>query len=304
MGWIILLYAGFASVFTFSKVALSVSEPFFLIGSRMMLAGVLLLGYLAIRSPEKLKLTKSSIKLVVLLGLLNIYLTNAFEFWGLKYLTSFKTCFIYSLSPFASALLSYFMFSERMTPKKWLGLIVGFLGFIPLFISQSEDELKAGSLFNLSWAELSVTFAALTSVYGWILLKQLVQEQKVSFLAANGYSMTIGGIFAIIHSLSTESWTPVPVTDFYIFLGGFTALLFISNLLCYNLYGWLLKHFSATFLSFSGFLTPLFSAFFGWYFLSETVDWTFFLSFAIVFSGLFLFYQEEILPKAVPLENS
>ena len=214
MGWIILLYAGFASVFTFSKLALGVSEPFFLIGSRMFLAGALLLGYLALTDRNALKLSRNALKLAFALGALNIYLTNAFEFWGLKYLTSFKTCFIYSLSPFASALLSYFLFSERMTNKKWLGLLIGFSGFIPLFVSHSEEELKAGTLFNLSWAEISVAMAALTSVYGWILLKQLVSEEKVPFLAANGYSMAIGGFIALIHSFATETWAPIPVTDY------------------------------------------------------------------------------------------
>lgn len=299
MGWIIVLYAGFASVFTFSKLALGVSEPFFLIGSRMFLAGALLLGYLAITDRKALKLSRNALKLAFALGALNIYLTNAFEFWGLKYLTSFKTCFIYSLSPFASALLSYFLFSERMTNKKWLGLLIGFSGFIPLFISHSDEELKAGTLFNLSWAEISVAMAALTSVYGWILLKQLVSEEKVPFLAANGYSMAIGGFIALIHSFATETWAPIPVSDYSIFLFGFVALLLISNFLCYNLYGWLLKSFSATFLSFSGFLTPIFSAFFGWYFLGETIDLPFYLSAAIVFSGLMIFYQEEI--ALVPL---
>lgn len=304
MGWIVLLYAGFGSVFTFSKLALGVSEPFFLIGSRMLLAGLILLAYLAITNRDALKLSRNALKLALILGALNIYLTNAFEFWGLKYLTSFKTCFIYSLSPFASALFSYFLFSEKMTTKKWLGLLVGFSGFIPLFITHSDEELRAGTLFNLSWAELSVAMAALTSVYGWIVLKQLVSEEKVPFLAANGYSMAIGGALALFHSSLTETWQPLPVTDYSTFLIGFTALILISNFLCYNLYGWLLNRFSATFLSFAGFLTPLFSAFFGWYFLGETIDLPFYLSAAIVFSGLMIFYQEEMATRPVASKST
>lgn len=298
MIWVFLLYAGFASVFTFAKNTLPATEPYFLIGSRMLLAGLLLIGYLAITSPSKLKISKSACILAALLGFLNIYLVNALEFWGLQYLPSFKTCFIYSLSPFASALFSYFLLSEKMSPKKWIGLIIGFSGFIPLFLTPTEDELKAGTLFNISWAEMAVTLAALVSVYGWILLKQLVQDKGVSFLTANGYSMALGGLIALSHSLISESWNPVPVTDWSVFIMGFSSLLIISNLLCYNLYGWLLKRFSATFLSFAGFLTPLFSAFFGWFFLGETISLPFFLSAGIVFSGLFVFYQEELVLKA------
>ncbi len=300
MIWVFLLYAGFASVFTFAKNTLPATEPYFLIGSRMLLAGFLLISYLAITSPNKLRISKPALLLAALLGFLNIYLVNALEFWGLQYLPSFKTCFIYSLSPFASALFSYFLLSETMTAKKWIGLMIGFAGFIPLLLSPGEEELKAGALFSFSWAEIAVIFAALISVYGWILLKNLVKDHNVSFLTANGYSMAVGGLIACVHSAFVESWNPVPVFDWPTFLFGFFSLLLISNLLCYNLYGWLLKRFSATFLSFAGFLTPLFSAFFGWFFLGETIDTVFFISAAIVFSGLFVFYQEELVLKAAP----
>ena len=47
-------------------------------------------------------------------------------------------------------------------------------------------------------------------------------------------------------------------------------------------------------MSFAGLTTPLFSALFGWIFHSEIPTASFYLSFFIVFSGLFLFYQEEL----------
>jgi len=45
---VVLLYALFASVFTVSKTGLQYTQPLFLVGSRMVLAGVLLLVYLFI----------------------------------------------------------------------------------------------------------------------------------------------------------------------------------------------------------------------------------------------------------------
>jgi len=94
-------------VFTISKVGLQYTQPFFFVGTRMLTAGALLLLYQAVRDPKSLKLTGGAWGTLALLAIFNIYLTNAMEFWGLKYLTSFKTCFIYSLSPFMAAFLSY-----------------------------------------------------------------------------------------------------------------------------------------------------------------------------------------------------
>lgn len=301
---VILLYALFASVFTIAKTGLEISQPFFLVGTRMLLAGVLLLGYQAWINKEHFRFDRPIWKRIFLLGFLNIYLTNVLEFWGLKYLTSFKTCFIYSLSPFCSALFCYLLFGEKLASKKWLGLIVGFIGFVPILLSQTSSEQLTGQFFLFSWAEIAVTFAVIFSVYGWILLSQLVKENQLSPLTANGASMLIGGIFALAQSLAFETWDPIPVSDISLFLEVTLLLIIISNLICYNLYGVLLKRYSATFMSFAGFTTPLFTALYGWFFLGEVVTWPFYLSFIIVLIGLLIFDQSEIKSlKEKPLDD-
>lgn len=294
MFFVILLYALFASVFTISKTALDYSQPFFLVGARMMMAGVIMLAYQYWFNREQFVFKKEHFWRIFRLAAFNIYLTNAFEFWGLKYLTSFKTCLIYSVSPFASALFSYLLFSEKMTWKRWTGLIIGLAGLVPIMLNQTSAEEQAGHLFFLSWAELSVLMAAVSSVYGWILLRQLVKENGYSPFMANGLSMLLGGSMALIHSLAVETWNPYPVTEFLPFFECAVLLILISNLVCYNLYGQLLKKYSATFMSFAGFTTPIFTALFGWIFLSETLTWPFFVSLGVLFSGLLIFYQEEL----------
>ncbi len=293
MALVILLYALFASVFTVGKVGLEVSAPFFLVGARMGFAGVLMLGYLYFFNKKELKLNRSHLLQFILLGTFNIYITNVCEFWGLKYLTAAKTCFLYSLSPFVSALLAYVMLNERMSQKKWIGLIIGFLGFIPILLSQTSQEELTGHFWIFSWAELSVMTAAVCSVYGWIVLSKLM---KLGYhpLFVNGVSMTIGGTMTLIQSAVFENWNPVPVSDYTTFFMVCGFLMVVSNFICYNLYGFLLKRFSATFISFAGFTTPLITAFMGWVFLGEGVDYSFFLSAGIVFSGLTLFYFEEL----------
>ena len=291
---VLVLYGLFASVFTIAKTGLEYTQPLFFVGSRMMLAGIILLGYQFIFDRKNFLLKKCHFWQVFRLAAFNIYLTNVFEIWGLKYLTSFKTCFIYSLSPFLSALFSYFIFSEKMTAKKWIGLIIGFIGLTPIFLNGTSSEELAGHLGIFSWAELAVVLAAICSVYGWILLRQLVKEGEYSSYMANGASMFIGGALALVHSLFVEDWNPVPITSMVPYLECTILLIVISNFVCYNLYGSLLKKYSATFISFAGFVTPLFTAFLGWVYLGEAVTWSFYLSMVIVFSGLLIFYQEEL----------
>ncbi|MBA3722674.1 MAG: EamA family transporter [Parachlamydiaceae bacterium] len=294
MFYVLLLYALFASVFTIAKVGLEHSQPLFFVGSRMLLAALILLAYQKFVKGETFSFNNQSWRRIFRLGIFNIYLTNIFEFWGLKYLTSFKTCFIYSLSPFISALFCYTMFSEKLGSKKWIGLLIGIVGFLPILLTHTASEEATGHLFFFSWAELSVMLAVISSVYGWIVLKQLINDNGVSPINANGFSMLIGGVIALIHSAFVENWDPLPVTNSTIFLECTLALIVISNLICYNLYGSLLKRYSATFISFAGLTTPLFTALLGWIFLGEIVTWPFYISFAIVFMGLLLFDQEEL----------
>lgn len=291
---VVLLFALFANVFTIGKFGLEYSQPFFLVGSRMLFAGFVMLAYQYWVDRSKLKLCKADYLPLLLLAVFNIYLTNAFEFWGLQYLTSSKTCLIYSLSPFAAALLSYMMFRETMTVKKWVGLLIGMFGFIPILVTGSPEEESIGHFLVFSWPELAVVAAALSSVYGWVLLRQLVTERKILPFVANGYSMVWGGVLALGNSLAMETWDPVPVTQLEPFLESALLLAVISNFICYNLYGHLLKSYSATFLSFAGFMTPLFTAFFGWLYLNEEVSWAFYLSASVIFMGLLLFYYEEL----------
>jgi drug/metabolite transporter (DMT)-like permease len=269
----------------------------------MALAGVLLLGYVWWRQPEKFYIKKNHLWKIVQLAGFNIYLTNIFEFWGLQYLTSFKACFIYSLSPFVSALLSFVLLSEKLTPKKWLGLLIGFTGLAPVLLYQTTAEELTGHFLVFSWAELAVICAAICSVYGWILLKQLVQENGNSPLMINGISMLIGGFLSLSHSYLSEDWNPIPVKEVVPFIECAVLLIIISNLICYNLYGALLKRFSATFMSFAGLSTPIFSALLGWIFLNELMPWYFYVSLSILGCGLYLFYQEELKPALVSTES-
>ncbi len=97
---IFVLYSLFASVFVISKVGLQYAQPFFFVGSRMVIAGLIMLVYQWSLHRHLFVIKREHYLRLFGLAFFNIYLTNIAEFWGLQYLTAFKTCFVYSLSPF------------------------------------------------------------------------------------------------------------------------------------------------------------------------------------------------------------
>jgi drug/metabolite transporter (DMT)-like permease len=294
---VIFMYAVWSSVFSLGKMTLQYCPPLFLTGARMVLGGVLLLAFLALFKRSSFKLSRIQLLSIGLLSLFSIYLTNALEFWGLQYLSAAKTCFIYSLSPFFAALFSYLHFNEKMNSTKWLGLGIGFLGFIPVLLMQTGSEEKLSSIFGLfSWPALAIVGAALCSVYGWVLLRLVVKDHAISPLMANGASMLLGGLLAFGHSFLIENWNPIPVQPqhFTPFLQGTLLMTFLFNIICYNLYGSLLKRFTATFLSFVGLLSPIFASLNGLLFLGEPISWMIILSTTIVSLGLWIVYRAEL----------
>lgn len=294
--FVFLLYGLWSSVFAVGKEALEIAPPLFLTASRMILAGVVILGYLAIRNRSAFQLNKKKWISIGILSVLSIYLTNVLEFWGLQYLSAAKACFIYGLSPFFAAFFSYLHFKEKMNLRKWIGLAIGFVGFIPVLISQTGSEELLNAVGFLTWPSLAIMAAALFSIYGWVLLRVVVKDNEMTPLFANGSSMLIGGLIALVHSFFVDNWNPIPVAEGH--LMSFSKLLLLMtalyNIICYNLYGMMLKRFTATFMSFAGLLSPIFASIFGKIFLDEPISWTIIASTGIISLGLFVVYHAEL----------
>lgn len=309
MPLIFLMYAFFAMTFPIGKNLLNHADILFIVATRMLVAGFLLLIYLKWIKKEKVSVAKKHLPKLFLAAFFNIFLTNALEFWSLRHLTPAKTCFIYNLSPFLSAVFSYFILSEKFTLRKLSGLIIGFVGMIPILYTQSPEEALLQHFSFLSQAELTMITAVCSTAIGWIIMKQLISKEGVSPMLATASTQVLGGFMSLLGSLYLENWNPIPVSNTLAFLKLSLLMLIISNLIAYNMYGYLLQRFTAPFVSFSGFSTPIFAALFTWLLreksqftslnamlvsIKGSFDVYFFASTLIVFIGLQIFYFEEL----------
>lgn len=293
---VLLMFATWSSIFPISKIALENAPPVFLTGVRMLLAGIILIGFLYFKDRKSLKIGKQQIVPLLTLSILSIYLTNILEFWSIQYLSSVKACFIYGLSPFFAIIFSYLHFGEKITMKKALGMLIGFVGFLPALTLQTGSEDFLSTFSFLSLPGLGMIGAALFSIYGWTLLRVVVKKQTISPLYANGYSMLFGGTISLVHSFFVDSWNPTPITSGKVLPLLFQVILMtlISNIICYNWYGFMLRKFTATFLSFCGLLSPVFVSITSWFLINETPSWIILLSCGVVMSGLFIIYHTEL----------
>jgi drug/metabolite transporter (DMT)-like permease len=305
---VIIMYLLFASTFTLGKAALAYVPPFLFIGMRMILGGSLLLIYYRFIKKQRLLISAADYSLFLRIIIFHIFCAYTLEFWALEYVTSAKACLLYNLSPFITAIFSYFLFAERLSYRQLCGLVIGFLGFIPILVAQTPLEKIGLHVGFLSIYEIALIFSVISSAYGWMMVKNLI-HRNYALVMINGIGMTGGGILALILSLIMEgalgikeATTTMPqLVDLFglsgerlVMLGGYClSLVIIANIVGYNLYGYLLSRYSATFLSFAGFMTPLFAALLGWIFLGEQVTWHFFATISMVVLGLYLFQEKK-----------
>ena len=266
IGLSIFLFAIWSLSFPLGKYALEFCPPIFLTAFRMLLGSAMIYIILFFTDRKSFRITKRQFFSLFLLGFFSIYITNILEYWGLVHLTAGKACFIYSLSPFFTAFFSYLHFKEKMNLRKWIGMLVGFCGIVPVLLTQTGSEGFLKAFGFISWPELAIIGAVLFSVYGWVLLRISVKEDSVSPLMANATSMLIGGSMALGHSFLVEDWNPTPILagSFWPLAKVVLLSAILSNVIGYNLYGYLLKKLTATFLSFVGLLSPIFASIASW----------------------------------------
>lgn len=299
---VFLLYALFGLTFNLGKMILFHASPFFVIAARMLLGGAGLMAYLYFFKHIQSKPRKEDWPLFLQVALFGIFIPYCLRAWALQDMTSTKAAFIFTLMPFFTALFAYLFHKERLSYQKSMGLMIGFLGMMPTIFTTSMLEERTGAIGFISLAELATLGSVASFAYNLIALQKLVKHRGCPAVLANGVSMLIGGFLSLNAAILLE---PIWIKgDPWYFVGLLIALLFISNFMGLNLQASLLKKHNATFMAFAGFLTPLFTALFGWLLLNETIKPSYLISFVFVIIGLIVFHYDDIMRhKQVPLEE-
>jgi drug/metabolite transporter (DMT)-like permease len=296
-----LLSAFGASTYTIGKVLLAYAPPFFLISVRLLVAGIIFLGYYRWYTGHHWpSLSRYDYWLLFQITIFAFYLAFTLEFWALQDMTSAKTAFLYSLSPVIAAVFSYFMFNERMSLMKAVGLIISIIASVPILMENAPQE--GSTWFYFSWPEIRILGAITAFTYGWVIIRTAIKNRLIPLTFLNGFGMFVGGIFSLATAYLVEvlghtnsAWISpwIPVTQAVPFLWWSLLLVFFGNIICYALYGYVLQRYTATLLTFGELTTPFFAALYGWLFLGEHVPWYYFISMVLLLLGIYIVYNEE-----------
>jgi drug/metabolite transporter (DMT)-like permease len=284
---VILSYALFGLSFALGKLILNYATPIFAVGTRMIAGGLILMGYIIIRHRASCYPRLKNISAYAQLASFHVFIPYVLRLWALQYTTTIKAALLFNLMPFFTAILAYYINKERLEFWQITGLVIGFLGMIPILLTESHVKTNFISFSFISLPELAIIVSVASMSYGLIVMQKLVTTSKCPPYLANCVSMLSGGTAALWTSTLLEHH---PIKAGVLPLCGVLGLqICISNVCAVNLQAMLLKRYSSTFMAFASFLAPLFASFYGMILFGEKITWHFFASLITVAIALTLF---------------
>lgn len=293
-----IVFVGFfllASAIVANKMLLVSLSPTLLVGLRMFFGGGVLL-LLSLRSKRRtpLKTIVQDWGMILGIALLTTFIPSLAKAYALKHMLSSKASFIGALDPFMTALYAWFLFQERLSWRKIVGIFLGFFGAILMCFVQSPGmSYKMVDFLFFSLPELAALTAVATSRLGWLLVQRYLKKERYQPVQLNGLIMIVSGFIALPIASMTE---PVNILAL-LSSSKITSLLLyttiVGNVLAYTMVAYFLKWYSSSFVSLAGFSVPIFVTLCGWLVLSEPISGMLLVAAAVIFIAVYFFYKEE-----------
>ncbi|MDF0554076.1 EamA family transporter [Kamptonema sp. UHCC 0994] len=283
------------------------TTPLFMAGVRLAPAGVLVLIAAALMGKPQPQGWKAWLW-ISLFALVDGALFQGFLAEGLVRTGAGLGSVMIDSQPLAVAILSLWLFQERIGFWGWLGLAIGILGISLIGLPQSlilgwlhpetVQATSAGIGMLFQSGEWLMLLAALSMAVGTILVRWVCRYADP--VAATGWHMILGGLPLFGLSAVTESQQFVNI-DF----SGWMALGYATvfgSAIAYGLFFYFASSGSLTSLSSLTFLTPVFALLFGNLFLGEVLNPIQSIGVGLTLVSIYLINQRDILAEKLRIK--
>lgn len=265
-----------SGAFVAVKIGLASSPPLFLMASRFLIAGALLLAW-AWGSGRRMPTTRSAWGVIVLLGLLNHAIYLSLTAIALRHLSAGMGAIFASTNPLMLAVVAPWFLGERLTGRKVVGLVIAFGGVLWVMASRVGPDNQPSAMALL-------VFSIMFLVAGTIVFKRIRHDEDLVVL--NAGQLFVAGVALIVPSVLFEPLDTVRLTPS--FLATQLYLIVGVSWVAMLIWFWLLRHGDATRASAWFFLNPVIGVFLGATLLGEPLGVHDFLGAATVALGIYL----------------
>lgn len=284
---IILTYMSYGASFVFLKELVTIADPMLMVMWRLGLSGVCFLGWFLITGGKTKRFDRIDAYLLMQFLIFGIAGSFCLSAWAAQYVSSTKACFYFNLAPFMTAIFAYLVYQRVLGLYQILGGLVAFMGFAPHLYYLARTSICVVCFLPLPiLPDIVMILAVASYAYGWIALDKLKKRGH-----ADSFIIGIGMLGVSIGLLLASPWYPplreLPMQG--IFWINLILVILTGNIIFFALYGYLLRYFRPTLLSFMGMMSPLFTAVLSWYVLGQNISYHFFVTLLLVTLGLYLF---------------
>ena len=251
-----------SSVFLFIKIGVTEVPPLGFATTRLALAAASLLLFITLYG-KRWPSDRSDWLMMSSTGILLLGFNYGLLFWGSQYIPSGVTAVLGSSSPAFSLILASFLGSERMTPTKVAGVLLGLIGVGIVCLDQAR--LSGG--WSLA-GSLAVTGGSVCVASAYVLVKRhhrtidstvLITAQMLSALLP----LALVAVVSEGSPLAFNWTTTAIVAVLYLTFAGSIVAMWLNY--------WLLRRMDATGVLSMGFVEPFIAVLLGAAFLDERI---------------------------------
>lgn len=265
--------------FIWSSYLLQFYEPVTIIFIRLILSASILFLILRVFYPAE-RIVRKDFKLILLSALFNPFLYFLGENYGLKYSTPTIAAIIIATIPVFSPLVAYLTYKEKLSPLNFLGIAISFAGItIMLILKDFSLAVDLRGIIFLFGAVMAALF------YSVMLRKLTVKYSALVLIAWQNFL----GIFLFLpFFLVMEFKSVINIVPSAGIIGSFLLLSILASSVAFVFFAHSVKLLGISKTNIYSNLIPVFTAFFSWMLLSESITPRKIIGMALVIGGVYL----------------
>ncbi len=278
------LFIVWGSTYLGIMIAIKSIPPFFMLGTRFFVAGMILFIWCLIKGEKRPSLKLFST--IGLGGILMLFMGNGAVTWSEQYLPTGLAAIVVATVPLWFVLLDRrqwkFNFSNKLII---VGFITGFAGVLLLFAGKGTSDFSGDKLKLISF------FVLVTGTIGWATgsLYSKYKEVDASVTMKAAVQMLAAGIVALLTGLITNEQKDFVIS--HISLQSILALLYLiimGSLVTYMAYIWLLSVRPPSLVGTYAYVNPVVAVFLGWLIAGEAISQQQMIALVVILSGVIL----------------
>lgn len=283
--WLVFVLLGltWGSSFFWIKIALEEIGPFLLVALRLLFGAATLALVVLVRRPALPRQWRFWTG-VALIGFTNTALPFILISWGEQYIDSGVASILNGTTPLWTLIIAhFFIVEERITAQKLIGLLVGFVGIVVLFVRDLGGSSDAG-VWLVVGGQLAVVGASVCYAFSSVYIKRNLQgmtPMMQSFLIA-----AFADSYAWLLALGFERPLTPPALPITWLALAWLGVLGLGG--AYLMYFYLIGSVGPTRATTVTYLVPVIGVALGVAILNEPLDWTLAAGGVLVVAGLWV----------------